>query len=99
MCYWLSDMVGCMQKSPPPSPEEAFLFNVTQTVIAGGNHYFRAALKIDDSTATSEAGNEDVQDTVGAVAVDCNGNVAYATSTGGISGKRCGRVGDSPIVG
>ncbi|XP_052766162.1 isoaspartyl peptidase/L-asparaginase-like [Mya arenaria] len=38
-------------------------------------------------------------DTTGAVALDKNGNVAYGTSTGGISGKKPGRVGDSPIIG
>lgn len=38
-------------------------------------------------------------DTVGAVAIDRHGNVACATSTGGITGKRVGRVGDSPIIG
>jgi len=38
-------------------------------------------------------------DTVGAVAVDACGNFAYATSTGGITAKQLGRVGDSPIVG
>ncbi|XP_071963607.1 isoaspartyl peptidase/L-asparaginase-like [Antedon mediterranea] len=38
-------------------------------------------------------------DTVGAVAVDASGNVACATSTGGITGKRVGRVGDSPLIG
>ena len=37
--------------------------------------------------------------TVGAVAVDREGNLAAATSTGGMSNKRWGRVGDSPIVG
>ncbi|XP_047631489.1 isoaspartyl peptidase/L-asparaginase isoform X1 [Phacochoerus africanus] len=37
--------------------------------------------------------------TVGAVAVDCRGNVAYATSTGGIVNKMLGRVGDTPCVG
>ncbi len=37
--------------------------------------------------------------TVGAVAVDAHGNVAAATSTGGMTGKRWGRVGDSPIIG
>ncbi|XP_004713668.1 isoaspartyl peptidase/L-asparaginase [Echinops telfairi] len=37
--------------------------------------------------------------TVGAVALDCKGNVAYATSTGGIINKMVGRVGDSPCVG
>ena len=38
-------------------------------------------------------------DTVGAVALDLEGNVAVATSTGGTSGKWPGRVGDSPLVG
>ena len=37
--------------------------------------------------------------TVGAVALDQAGNLAAATSTGGISGKRFGRVGDSPLIG
>lgn len=37
--------------------------------------------------------------TVGAVAIDEKGNLAAATSTGGIVNKRFGRVGDSPIVG
>ena len=38
-------------------------------------------------------------DTVGAVALDLAGNLAAATSTGGISLKRVGRVGDAPLVG
>jgi L-asparaginase / beta-aspartyl-peptidase len=37
--------------------------------------------------------------TVGAVALDINGNLAAATSTGGMTNKRFGRVGDSPIIG
>jgi beta-aspartyl-peptidase (threonine type) len=37
--------------------------------------------------------------TVGAVALDRGGHVAAATSTGGITGKRWGRIGDSPIIG
>jgi L-asparaginase / beta-aspartyl-peptidase len=37
--------------------------------------------------------------TVGAVALDSYGHVAAATSTGGITGKRWGRIGDSPIIG
>lgn len=37
--------------------------------------------------------------TVGAVAMDINGNLAAATSTGGIVNKRYGRVGDSPVIG
>ncbi len=37
--------------------------------------------------------------TVGAVARDANGHLAAATSTGGVTGKRWGRIGDSPVVG
>lgn len=37
--------------------------------------------------------------TVGAVAVDRQGHVAVATSTGGLTAKRWGRVGDSPLIG
>ena len=37
--------------------------------------------------------------TVGAVALDMHGNLAAATSTGGITNKRVGRVGDSPLIG
>ncbi|QBM77289.1 isoaspartyl peptidase/L-asparaginase [Sphingomonas sp. AAP5] len=37
--------------------------------------------------------------TVGAVACDVHGHVAAATSTGGVTGKRWGRIGDSPLIG
>lgn len=37
--------------------------------------------------------------TVGAVAVDKDGHVAAATSTGGLTGKRWGRIGDAPVIG
>jgi len=37
--------------------------------------------------------------TVGAVACDMDGNVAAATSTGGMTNKKYGRIGDSPIIG
>ncbi|PXW77602.1 beta-aspartyl-peptidase (threonine type) [Blastomonas natatoria] len=37
--------------------------------------------------------------TVGAVARDINGHVAAGTSTGGLTGKRYGRIGDSPLIG
>jgi len=37
--------------------------------------------------------------TVGCVALDTNGNLAAGTSTGGMTGKRFGRIGDSPIIG
>lgn len=37
--------------------------------------------------------------TVGAVALDARGNLAAGTSTGGMTGKRYGRIGDSPVIG
>jgi beta-aspartyl-peptidase (threonine type) len=37
--------------------------------------------------------------TVGAVAIDVNGHIAAGTSTGGMTGKRWGRIGDSPVIG
>ncbi len=37
--------------------------------------------------------------TVGAVAIDSEGNLAAATSTGGVPRKRVGRIGDSPLIG
>ncbi|MEO1647846.1 MAG: isoaspartyl peptidase/L-asparaginase [Pseudomonadota bacterium] len=37
--------------------------------------------------------------TVGAVALDQNGNLAAGTSTGGMTGKRWGRIGDAPVIG
>ncbi|XP_023233011.1 isoaspartyl peptidase/L-asparaginase-like isoform X2 [Centruroides sculpturatus] len=43
--------------------------------------------------------NANDHDTVGAVAVDSLGRVACATSTGGLTGKLNGRVGDTPLIG
>ena len=37
--------------------------------------------------------------TVGAVALDKDGNLAAGTSTGGMTNKRYGRIGDSPVIG
>lgn len=37
--------------------------------------------------------------TVGAVALDMNGNLAAGTSTGGMTGKRWSRIGDAPVIG
>lgn len=52
------------------------------------------------AAATSTGSNESKGGgTVGAVALDRDGNLAAATSTGGMTNKRQGRVGDTPIVG
>jgi beta-aspartyl-peptidase (threonine type) len=49
--------------------------------------------------AAAEITDQDRHGTVGAVARDQDGNLAAATSTGGTTNKRPGRVGDSPIIG
>jgi len=46
-----------------------------------------------------EPGGEHPFGTVGAVALDSDGRLAAATSTGGMTGKAAGRVGDTPIIG
>mgnify|MGYP001818031210 CR=1 FL=1 len=52
-----------------------------------------------DHDDTEEDSEDQKYGTIGAIARDPQGNLAAATSTGGIVNKRMGRVGDSPIVG
>ena len=52
-----------------------------------------------DHDDTEEDAEDQKYGTIGAIARDPQGNLAAATSTGGIVNKRMGRVGDSPIVG
>ncbi|CAD0199419.1 unnamed protein product [Chrysodeixis includens] len=56
-------------------------------------------LKHGDFNRTEIGPQEGGVGTVGAVAIDCNGHVAVATSTGGMSGKAVGRIGDTPQIG
>jgi beta-aspartyl-peptidase (threonine type) len=51
------------------------------------------------ATAGARRHREPPGETVGAVACDARGRLAAATSTGGIAGKRRGRVGDSAVIG
>lgn len=51
------------------------------------------------SSSSSMPPGEGRGDTVGCVALDATGMVACGTSTGGVVGKRQGRVGDSPLIG
>ncbi len=46
-----------------------------------------------------ERTDADRHGTVGAVAIDSNGNLAAATTTGGMTAKAAGRIGDSPLIG
>lgn len=53
-----------------------------------------------DTTGYNEAFKTDYKfGTVGAVALDIYGNIAAGTSTGGMTNKRFGRVGDAPVIG
>lgn len=54
----------------------------------------------DDAALDHDLGEEvDGPGTVGAVALDAHGHLAAATSTGGMTGKPPGRVGDTPVIG
>lgn len=80
--------------------EGAEAFAQTQGVPMVPNESFRtearwkAYLKVREKAVPTEP-----RGTVGAVALDQKGNLAAATSTGGMMMKRWGRVGDSPIIG
>lgn len=56
-------------------------------------------IEMDHSDSVKTKNKPDKHGTVGAVAVDKNKNLAAATSTGGMTNKKYGRVGDAPIIG
>jgi beta-aspartyl-peptidase (threonine type) len=70
-------------------------FAVRHGVRLASAGYFHTASRL----AALKAKRAGHHGTVGAVALDADGNLAAATSTGGYTGKLPGRVGDSPIVG
>jgi beta-aspartyl-peptidase (threonine type) len=79
-------------------------FAKTQGVELVPNEYFRTPARqrqLERSLRGALTKENELQafGTVGAVALDLQGDLAAATSTGGMTGKRWGRVGDSPIIG
>lgn len=74
-------------------------------------HRYKALLKAKQKLDKAKATSKDYQaahkalpnnykmGTVGAVALDKNGNLAAGTSTGGMTAKRYGRIGDAPVIG
>lgn len=93
-----------MEKSPHvmlvgPGAEE---FALEQGLTFVPNSYFRTDARVRQlERALKDEKDKPIgtQGTVGAVALDRNGNLAAATSTGGMTNKRAGRVGDSPLIG
>jgi isoaspartyl peptidase/L-asparaginase-like protein (Ntn-hydrolase superfamily) len=71
----------------------------TWFVTLGRIHALETELARRAEGAPDTRSDADRHGTVGAVARDADGNIAAATSTGGITAKMPGRVGDSPIVG
>jgi L-asparaginase / beta-aspartyl-peptidase len=80
-------------------------FSVEQGLPQVDNSYFATPERrrqLDELKANKKLSWFDVDlkyGTVGAVAVDTAGHVAAATSTGGLTGKRWGRIGDAPVIG
>jgi beta-aspartyl-peptidase (threonine type) len=79
-------------------------FARTQGMELVSNEYFRTAarqrqLERHLRGAVTRENELEAFGTVGAVARDARGNLAAATSTGGMTGKRWGRIGDSPLIG
>ncbi|HEV2567212.1 isoaspartyl peptidase/L-asparaginase [Sphingomonas sp.] len=86
------------------SREGADAFSLQQGLEQAGPEWFETAERRRNLEELKSAGNDafDVDmkyGTVGAVARDKAGHVAAATSTGGVTGKRWGRIGDSPLIG
>jgi len=96
-----------MEKSPHVmmAGEGAEAFAKQEGVDFVDQKYFytdRAWKALQDELAAEKkkaAQAEDHHGTVGAVALDQHGNLAAGTSTGGLTNKRFGRIGDSPIIG
>ncbi len=79
-------------------------FALEQGVVLVPRSYFRTRARIaelaeEQQAAEDKARIQNPKGTVGAVALDRAGNLAAATSTGGLANKHAGRVGDSPIIG
>ena len=81
---------------------ESFAKNIGVDVVEPNYFYSEKNLKRLRKVKNKLTNNYAIQDkigTVGAVAIDKDGNISAATSTGGMTNKMPGRVGDSPIIG
>jgi|TARA_B100001094_G_scaffold58162_1_gene53626 beta-aspartyl-peptidase (threonine type) len=81
---------------------ESFAESIGEVIVEPSYFYSEKNLKRLRKLKSKFAENHSIQDkigTVGAVAIDKEGNISAATSTGGMTNKMPGRVGDTPIVG
>ena len=77
-----------------------FRWDALQTILKEEAAAKKSTQKLSQGPARLGIVNKDNKfGTVGAVALDKNGNLAAGTSTGGMTNKKYGRVGDSPIIG
>jgi L-asparaginase / beta-aspartyl-peptidase len=67
--------------------------------VAAGLSQLKDEIEVRGVQPPATAGGSDKIGTVGAVACDQNGHLAAATSTGGMTNKKFGRIGDTPIIG
>ena len=88
-------------------------FAIKQGIKLEPDEYFFSQFRYDQWRAVRDSDNymldhthsdiKEIKDkkfgTIGAVACDQNGNIAAATSTGGMTNKKYGRIGDSPLIG
>jgi beta-aspartyl-peptidase (threonine type) len=95
-----------MEESPHVmlAREGADQFSVEQGLDQVDPSYFRTERRwqqlLDWRRENAEAADPTLsRGTVGAIAFDMNGHLAAGTSTGGMTGKRWGRIGDSPVIG
>ncbi len=90
-----------MEKSPHVlmMGSGASLFAASQGVMIVDSGYFYTEKRWNDLQKQLEKEEVEKYGTVGCVALDMDGNLAAGTSTGGMTNKRFGRIGDSPIIG
>lgn len=94
---------------PKTTADKNFTLAATPAPVLENTHALRGGLPprasrpstIGNDAAESESVslNDDITDTVGAIAVDCLGNIAAGSSSGGIGMKHRGRIGPAALVG